>query len=977
MKLNYHQDTEKLHINCETPRAYYIPYDARDAVAPQKAASAFADCGRSSRYTSLCGDWSFAFFGSPEDVPQEAVGADFPLFAETLAVPSVWQLNGYDLPAYINVRYPFPYEPPFVPRENPAGLYLRDVTLSPHGRTYINLEGVDSCFYLWVNGAFAGYSQVSHSTSELDITDLVREGRNRFAILVLKWCDGTYLECQDKWRTSGIFRRVYLLERDEGHIKDYSVIAGADGKLNFTADAPCRISLLDGDTELAACDCSGTAALTLESPRLWTAETPALYTLVISRGDERIYESVGFRAVDTHGGVLKINSVPVKLRGVNRHDSHPERGAAVTIDDMQLDLALMKAHNINTIRTSHYPNDPRFAKMCDEYGFYLIDEADVEAHGLLTAAPDHKLCGEVGENPMWLAPLLDRENRLFSRDKNRPSVIIWSLGNESFWGRNFLECIDLLHRLDGTRPVHYEGANSGTSPEGDYPSGPDFISRMYPSLDEIRSQLARPDTRPYILCEYNHAMGNSNGELADWWELIYSEPRFCGGCVWEWCDHGIKTVENADGTPRFSYGGDFGEEYHDGNFCMDGLVSADRKPHSGLLELKQAYAPFSFERIKDAVKITNRLSFTDSESFSFSVKRELNGVEISNENVDIPPIRPLEATEIPLVFPQGNGLKSSTYFVYDKNGDCVSFSQFTEGEYISPMLSRSFCGEPPRLTETDSEAIISANGVEYTVSKLTSLPTSIKAGGAELLASPASFTATRAATDNDVWEKNDWRNSGLYGLRASVREFSAVADGKTVTLKADVSLGGGIYAVPFSVALRLVFGANGSCRAAFNVKVADGVCSLPRFGIVLPLNADMCECDYFGRGETENWPDKTLASRIGRFTAHADDLIHENVRPQEHGEHMNVRELTVRGSHTEISVASRHDIAFSLLPYTADELEAAAHDYELPTPKHTVLTIDGALGGIGTNSCGPRLMDKYRFTDKEFSFEFMLKPSLK
>ena len=967
MELKYHQDTEKLHIGCEAPRAYYIPYAESDSVTPREAASALADCGASSLFTSLCGEWRFAFYGSPEAVPAEAVGADYPLPEATLNVPSVWQLNGYDKPAYINVRYPFPYDPPFVPRENPAGLYLRDVELTPRGRAYINLEGVDSCFYLWVNGRFAGYSQVSHSTSEIDVTGYLREGRNRFAILVLKWCDGTYLECQDKWRTSGVFRRVYLLSRSEGHLRDYTVTAGADGALRFEGDAPCKLRLLDGDKEIASADCAGSAELRVPSPRLWTAETPELYTLEISAAGEKIYESVGFRSVATDGGVFNVNSAPVKLRGVNRHDSHPERGCAVTTDDMRLDLELMKAHNINAIRTSHYPNDPRFLKLCDEYGFYVIDEADVEAHGLLTAAPDYALTKDIAEKPTWKNALLDRETRLWARDRNRASVVIWSLGNESFWGGNFTACADLLHKLDATRPVHYEGASADMTPEGDYPAGVDFISRMYPSLDDIKRQLTRPDSRPYFLCEYNHAMGNSNGELADWWELIYSEPRMCGGCVWEWCDHGIKIGENADGSPRFAYGGDFGEEYHDGNFCMDGLVSADRKPHPGLLELKQAYAPFAFEERDGNAVVTSRLSFTASQGYSLKILRELNGECVSLEKAPMPLILPLGTGFLPLDFPEGEGLAAVTFFVFDKGGNEVCFKQFTRGEYALP--ARSDAGEVG-FGEDEKYVKITAGQAEYFISKLTGLPVSIKAGGAELLAEPAYFSAARAATDNDVREKEDWRKAGFYGMRSEVRELNAGGS----AVKARISLGGGFVEPPFAVGLEYRFRGDGSCEISADVSVSEHAPSLPRFGLALPLKKEFREYAWFGRGAGESYPDKTLATRTGRFDAALPARFNYSVKPQDCGERMNVRELTVRGEGVSLRVEADADFAFSLLPYDVGELEAAAHDWELPEPKRSVLTLDGALGGIGTNSCGPRLLDKYRFTEKRFSFAFTIKP---
>lgn len=975
MKLNYHQDTEKLHVGCEKPRAYYVPYDESNIVSPKKAASAFADCSLSSRFTSLCGEWSFSFFGSPEQVPAEAVSEDYPLPKSRLSVPSVWQLNGYDRPAYINVRYPFPYDPPFVPTDNPAGLYLRDVTLSPRGKTYINFEGVDSCFYLWVNGRFAAYSQVAHSTSEIDITDFVKKGKNRFAVLVIKWCDGSYLECQDKWRMSGIFRRVYLLYRDEGHISDYKITALADGVLDFTADAPCSLTLLDGETKIAAAKCEKRARLTVKNPRLWTAETPSLYTLVIASGKERIYENVGFRSVDTDGGVLKVNGVPVKLRGVNRHDSNPERGYAVTTSDMKNDLQLMKAHNVSAIRTSHYPNDPRFPIMCDEYGFYLIAEADVEAHGVLTAADEGACREDVAKNPMWRVPLLDRETRLWARDKNRPCITIWSLGNESFWGENFICCADLLHRLDKIRPVQYEGARYSGLPNEEYPEGPDIVSHMYPSLEKIKQHLTNGDKRPYFLCEYNHAMGNSNGELSDWWNVIYSFPRACGGCVWEWCDHGIKDGETKDGRPRYRYGGDFGEEYHDGNFCMDGLVSADRKPHSGLLELKQAYAPFSFGRDGNEVIIKNRLSFTSSDGYSLTVLRELNGEKISAEKIPMPSVKPLGNAKIPLPMPKGEGLASVTFFVYDKNGNEVCFKQFTDGEYVPPLAREKSSAPAPDFSETDAETTVSAVSTRYVFSKLTGLPTAIIFNGENILYAPASFTATRAPTDNDVHEKERWKAAGFFNMRAAAREFSAKAEGGEAVINARVTVGGNIKIPAFSVLLRFSISADGACRVSADVSVIDSAHSLPRFGIVFPLKKEFSKLSYFGRGAAENYPDKLLASRVGRFSETLSAAVLENVRPQDHGEHTQVREISVGGKKATLFVASDRDIAFSLLPYDEAEIEGAAHDWELPASKQSVLTIDGAVGGIGTGSCGPCLLDKYRFSDKRFYFGFVMKPA--
>lgn len=971
MKLNFHQNTDILHVGCEKPRAYYIPYSPSDHVSPFEAARADANPALSSRYTDLCGEWHFTLYPSPEAVPEEAVSADYPLPEGKIPVPANWQLHGYGKPAYINVRYPFPYDPPFVPTENAAGLYLRDVTLSEKEKTYINFEGVDSCFYLWVNGSFVGYSQVAHSTSELELTDFLVEGRNRFAVLVLRWCDGTYLECQDKWRMSGIFRRVYLLSRPSTHLSDYTVKTFSDGTLSISADTPCDVELFDGEKSLCSFCCDdGKAEIKLPNIECWTAETPKLYSLAIKTENEVFYDSIGFRDISWNNGILKLNSVPIKLRGVNRHDSNPERGYAVTPEDMRLDLELMKAHNINAVRTSHYPNDPRFCKLCDEYGIYVMDEADVEAHGVLTAASEYLRCQDIADNPMWKNSLLDRQQRLFERDKNRPSVIAWSLGNESFWGSNFIECIELLHSLDDTRLVHYEGASSRANAENGYPKEPDMISYMYPSLDAIESHLSFPDDRPYFLCEYNHAMGNSNGELVDWWEKIYSEPRFCGGCVWEWCDHGIRIGETDSGLPKFAYGGDFGEKYHDGNFCMDGLVSADRRPHSGLLELKQAYAPFTFELNEDTVTVTNRLSFTTSEGYTFTLTKELNGKLVCKETIELPVINPLESTAVSVSFPEGNGLAAILFTVFDSQKNERCFAQFTRGEYITEYGNPT--GNTPEISESDTETRISAAGKEYLFSNLHGIPLSIRSNGKELLESPAHFIAVRAATDNEAYEKNDWRKWGLYDLRHAARETAVSRADGCVVFAAKVTLGGDIFTTPLRAQLEYRIRPDGSCLFTANVEVADSVAYLPRFGLALPLIREFETLTYFGRGESENYPDKLLASRIGHFTEQINETYTTYVKPQDCGEHTETKELQLNGDSISLCVKAQKAMAFTLLPYTAQELEYAPHDWELGESKHTVLTIDGALSGIGTNSCGPKLMEKYKFTEKNFSFSFLI-----
>ena len=520
-------------------------------------------------------------------------------------MPSNWQLHGYDKPQYTNVCYPIPYDPPYVPDDIPVGIYQRSYNYSPDGNDRILVfEGIDSCVYLYINGEFAGYSQVSHSTSEFDITPLLREGENKITAAVLKWCDGTYLEDQDKIRLSGIFRDVYVLSRPKVRLENYIVKTlisdDASAKLEFTpfgCDVTATLTDRDGNTvtNFSATDGEKTV-INIQVPKLWSAEKPYLYDLTVFAGDEAIGEKVGFRRISVENGVFKVNGQAVKFKGVNRHDSYPDTGYYASVSQMKADLILMKKHNINAVRTSHYPNSPLFYQLCDQMGFYVIDEADMESHG----------CVEVYNNFKWDAPepyngialiacdkqfekaITDRAEALVKRDINRPCVVFWSLGNESGWGENMLAAGRLVKSLDETRLLHYESTHRLDDTPTDIL---DVVSGMYWDTKEMAGFLEKQDEhRPFVLCEYCHAMGNGPGDLENYHNAFYSSPRFCGGFVWEWCDHTVPQGV-ADGRVKYGYGGDFGEKHNDSNFCMDGLVYPDRTPHTGLLELKQAYRP--------------------------------------------------------------------------------------------------------------------------------------------------------------------------------------------------------------------------------------------------------------------------------------------------------------------------------------------------------------------------------------------------
>ena len=569
-------------IGVEPHRSYYIPFAEQDQV---KTRFGIVNRGASSRFVSLDGVWSIKQHSCVSEVVLEEE------LTEKIPVPSCVQMHGYDQIQYLNCRFPFMVTVGHVPNENPCWHYRRSFTLEkkPDEKYYLNFEGVDSAFYLYVNGVQKGYSQISHATSEFDVTDLVVDGENVLDVVVLKWCASTYLECQDKFRFSGIFRSVYLLKRPKKHITDYRVITKLDGEngiFTFVNESSVGIALRLNNKS-AFVKAGGQVQLQLKNVKKWTAKTPALYTLKLWAEGELIVEKVGFREVSIDGCVFKLNGEAIKLKGVNRHDFNCKTGATVTLANLLQDIKLMKSLNVNAVRTSHYPNMPEFYALCDAYGLYVMDEADLETHGAATrfGGYENEPWMEYAEDGYFAPAIKDRHVALVERDKNRPCVIIWSLGNESAFGEAFFDGVKYIRKRDKTRPVHYEGIRVAKE-KYHYTKLVDIASRMYPSVETIQKEVLNnpKETRPFVLCEYTHAMGNSCGDIANYWELIYNNEQCMGAFVWEWADHGIQTKKG------FLYGGDFGEREHDGNFCCDGLLTPDRKLKSNALEMKAVYA---------------------------------------------------------------------------------------------------------------------------------------------------------------------------------------------------------------------------------------------------------------------------------------------------------------------------------------------------------------------------------------------------
>ncbi len=578
-------------IGAEAQRSYYVPFAPEDEI---KEKYGIIDRTQSSRFISLNGIWKIKQHMHVEDFC-----IDEELF-DMIPVPSCVQMHCYDRIQYLNVRYPFPVMLPHIPYENPSWHYRRNISISKKDgmKYYLNFEGVDCAFYLYVNSKFKGYSQISHATSEFDITELLVDGNNVIDVLVLKWSVSTYLECQDKFRFSGIFRDTYILVRPNKHITDYKIetlFDGTDGVLKFKNESVVDIRGVIENIEFSA-KAGKECTLKIKNVELWTAESPKLYNLRLYAENEVIEERIGFRTVTIDGKVFKINGEHIKLKGVNRHEFNCSTGATVTLEDIFADIKLMKELNVNAVRTSHYPNSPEFYLLCDVYGIYVMDEADVEMHGAEyrrgSEIPND--WSEYAENEFFSAGIRDRHVALVERDKNRPSVIIWSLGNESSFGKAFFDGARYIRKRDNIRPIHYEGLQWAES-KYYYTDMVDMVSMMYPSLDTIKSRvLDNPqENRPFVLCEYTHAMGNSCGDIAAYWDMIYKNEQMMGAFVWEWADHGIKTEKG------FLYGGDFGETEHDGNFCIDGLLTPDRKLKSGALEMKAVYGGKTVSEIKN------------------------------------------------------------------------------------------------------------------------------------------------------------------------------------------------------------------------------------------------------------------------------------------------------------------------------------------------------------------------------------------
>ncbi|MBE6025049.1 MAG: DUF4981 domain-containing protein [Cellulosilyticum sp.] len=1000
MKLiNYYEDPQTLHIGTEENRSYYLPYDRT---------------GKECRQFLLNGEWDFNYYKSIYDVPEGFYKVDFKGESfKKLPVPSCIQNHGYDTHQYTNVRMPIPYDRPYAPRENPCGAYRMSFGIE-HDHLeyehYLNFEGVDSCFYVWVNGEFIGYSQVSHSTSEFNISTHLKAGENTLAVLVLKWCDGSYLEDQDKFRMTGIFRDVYLLRRPKNHIKDFFIktivndtldhaIIQADIQVKGTVSIEANLYNPEGEliegTHLSHVTSTQHMTIEVNQPRLWNAEVPILYTLVLRTEDEYISQQVGIRKIEIKDSVVLINKVPVKFKGVNRHDSDPVTGYAISKEQALKDLRLMKAHNINAIRTSHYPNAPWFVQLCNQYGFYVISESDIEAHCTITTYKGGcENFGEIAQDPTYAKAILDRVQLNVIRDKNNPCIIFWSLGNEAGYGENFEVAGRWVKSYDDTRLTHYEGFFFETGGHKNDGSMLDVYSRMYDSVEGIQYYLNdESQTKPYILCEFIHAMGNGPGDIKEYFDIIYKEERVCGGFVWEWCDHAIYMGQTISGKKKYYYGGDFGEEPNDNNFCVDGLVAPDRSVHIGLLEYKNIIRPVRAELVDGQtgqIRLENKLDFINLKEYAY-LEYELtqNGEVIQTgklEELDIP-AKESRVVTIPytlpnsgecfirLIYKQKNKLPLTPSH-HELGFDQLLIRAWDEKDLISSLTEEK--GVPAYIEKEDERYIIVA-GENFRYVYDTWLGSFIEMiyENESMIEKPMEYNIWRALIDNDRPITSEWLAAGYNGANVRTYETTTEIIGKEIRIKTKLALAALYRQHLLDIVATYEINQHGEVTAKLECDRNPIMPYLPRFGMRIFLKKSYSKVNYYGYGPYESYIDKHHASYIGKFQSSVGDLHVDYLKPQENGSHYRTSyvalssEIKVREK--KVVITSQTPFSFNASYYTQEELESKKHNFELEESPYVVLNVDYKHSGMGSAACGPQLKECYQLSEEHFEFKFKMR----
>ncbi|MCX7004102.1 MAG: DUF4981 domain-containing protein [bacterium] len=999
-----------LQRNRLAPRANFVPCpDAASAQAGDQTASPWC--------LLLNGVWKFAYAASPADAPAEfqQPAFDDQAWAE-LPVPSCWQCHGYGRPHYTNVIYPFPVDPPHVPTENPTGAYRRVFRVPDSWRglqLHLRFEGVDSAFHVWLNGREIGFSKGSRMPAEFDITNAVQDGDNVLAVRVYQWSDGSYLEDQDMWWLSGIFRDVRLLAMPPTRIADIAVQTqlaarqdDAQLQVQVTVATTCaraqdgsvRVRLLDdagrnvlpramrGSVRVAG---RGRAEVALTAkvpaPRLWSAEAPHLYPLLLELLDatgavrEAVLLKIGFRSVTVRNACLCVNGAPVKLKGVNRHEHHPRLGRAVPRDTMREDILLMKRHNINAVRTSHYPDDPHFYDLCDEYGIYVVDEADLETHGFDVSGD----LSQLSKDPAWEAAFVDRAVRLVARDKNHPCVIMWSLGNESGYGPNHEAMARAIRVLDTTRLLHYEQDRDAQVC--------DVVSQMYTQVDKVIEYGAQRDaTKPFFLCEYAHAMGNGPGGLKEYWDAMYASPRLAGGCVWEWLDHGLCAM-TPDGRPYYAYGGDFGDTPHDSNFVIDGLLFPDRTPSPGLIEYKKVVEPVLVEPLdlaRGTVRVTNRYDFSSLAHLQPVWHVSANGVVLQSGT--LPPLaiaaRRSKIVQLPYALPAAQPATeywlTLQFLQAAPTCWCDAGHEIAWAQFLLPCVAQtapvvSPATAPLHLTQNGTTATVQGLDFSIAFDMVRGRITSWHAHGVELMHAGPRLNIWRALTDNDISFGGAWRKYHLDKLQHRVDAFAIVAlDDAILRVTVRTHVAPPVFSLALLCTYTYTISGNGTILLEVDVEPRGAWPEvLPRLGVQLRMPRAFEHVAWYGRGPGEAYPDTCQAQRIGVYEKTLDELWTRYIVPQENGNRSDVRWVSFANAGGRgLRVAGQPTINFSAHRFTPEDFDRARHIHQLTPRDEVIINLDHRQHGIGSGSCGPATLPQYWLRPAPTRFSLQLAP---
>jgi len=1010
-RLNDWENLEVLQKNRLKSRAYFIPYsDIDSALTFQREIS--------DRIKILNGKWKFHYAPSPYEAPKDFYKEDYDVSSwDEIRVPSNWQMEGYGNPHYTNVMYPFPVDPPRVPSENPTGSYRREFYLEEDlngKRIILRFEGVDSAFHVWVNGEEVGYSQGSRLPSEFDITPYTRSGKNILAVRVYQWSDGSYLEDQDMWWLSGIFRDVYLVIRPEVHVRDIFIIGDLDekyesgilkvkldlintGKKNIDNHKVSVIFLDDGQKLIKETERTFSLEsleekrieieIPIDNPRKWSAEDPYLYNLIINLTNEKgetlevIPNKVGFRKVELKGGTFLVNGVPIKLKGVNRHEHHPDFGRAVPIEWAEQSIILMKRHNINAVRTSHYPDDPRFYDLCDRYGIYVIDETDLECHGFAFTGDINR----ISNDPKWQPAYIDRIERTVHRDKNHPCVIFWSLGNESGFGINHEAMAEWCRKNDTTRLIHYERDISAKVA--------DVVSTMYTPVDKLEELGKLTDMeKPHILCEYAHAMGNGPGNLKEYWETFYRYKRLQGGCIWEWMDHGIRK-KTPDGKEYFAYGGDFGDEPNDGNFVIDGLVFPDHTPSPGLIEYKKIIEPVKVEEIdlkKGEVKITNLYDFISLDHLTMSWNVTVDGKPIEGGEIPINGINAKESRIVTIPYRLPEDPEPNTdywlniYFIltndtlWAEKGHIVAWAQFklpVESKKAPKILN---IDSMPSLTYKDLDTKVEIKGSDFSLifNKVKGTMDELRYNGIDLIKIGPRLNLWRAPIDNDKYVVENWKKKFVHLLNHRIDDVHIEVKGKNL-IEIRVLSCIAPPVVDWKIDTEYTYSIYGSGDILLEVKgkpQGNLPMLFPRIGLKMGINKELEEVMWYGRGPGESYIDSKEANSFGIYKKSVDELYTPYVKPQENGNRTDVKwvSLTDRKG-IGLLFVGMPTINFSAHRFEPEDFEKARHTCDLVPRDYIVLNIDYKHNGLGSASCGPAPLEKYLLYPQDFEFSVRIK----